>query len=390
MGKDTLYRFELRPITALSINTGNVLDYVSYYEEGNSCVVIDVDKLISRVFLSGSDAEKHALKNALDNSEKMMINLKSVIKNIYSKNDVLYRTGLNKSIKEKLQTAQKGNVNVNEIYRVPSNGFMIPVVPGSSVKGSIRTAFTGEACKKTSVIDDDTYSDIKKQIGEIKKSKSKEADEIESKIDSIILYSQSFYKGAIEKEDKARKDPKYSAMKALQISDMMPQKTETSFVSLSMLGNRMDKALPIVDAILGSLLGKESVFEGTLKLKSISDIPYPLTIGNIIDSCNQFSKNVFAKEAENLIDGFKKANYDAFEIYDNLSSIIKGKRKESEFIIKIGRFSQREYMTYSNDFRYVAKTSNGNEKWGSTRTVMNYDGQYVPMGWCLCTLKEIK
>ena len=54
-------------------------------------------------------------------------------------------------------------------------------------------------------------------------------------------------------------------------------------------------------------------------------------------------------------------------------------------------------MTYGDETRIMLGSKKRpvpinplNPKWGVTRTLIEYDGQYVPMGWCLCTLNEIK
>ena len=151
----------------------------------------------------------------------------------------------------------------------------------------------------------------------------------------------------------------------------------------------MAKALPIVDAIKGRLMGYESVFKGTMNVSDVTDISHHLTVENIINDCNAFSSKTFSQEQDILIDNLKRRSDDfSFELYDELAGIILGPRKSNEFIIRVGRFSQREYVTYSNDFRYVEKPGSIDDKWGSTRTMI-YDGsQYLPMGWCLCSISE--
>ena len=401
-GRKTCFDIEIRLLTGLSINNGNLLDQASYVvEKGRKCAVIDIDHFIQRIYSEGTDSDKHTLVNALNSTSEGLGRLKAFVSDKYLESDVLYRSSVSGFTESKL-LRDTGNLNLNEIYRVILAGKSVPVIPGSSLKGSIRTAFTGQASKLADVIGDDEYKKIKKDIRDIgeqrtARDKDRKANNIEDDIDSHVLFSQSFLsskqrqllESSSKDRDKILRDPKYSAMRSLQIFDAFPVSAETELVSLAMPGKKMAKALPIVDAIKGRLMGYESVFKGTMNVSDVTDISHHLTVENIINDCNAFSSKTFSQEQENLIDDLKRRSDDlSFELYDELAGIILGSRKSNEFIIRVGRFSQREYVTYSNDFRYVEKPGSIDDKWGSTRTMI-YDGsQYLPMGWCLCSISE--
>lgn len=399
--KKTTYKLEIRPLTAVSINNGNTIDIASYVIGKDKCIVIDINKLISRVMQSGTDAEKHSLTVALDNSADGLNDLKAFVSANYKEDDVLYSSTVSRFTLSALQK-NKGNLNINEIYRNRINNVSVPVIPGSSIKGAIRTAFTGQASVKSDVLDDEVYSNLKNKIKNLKnidkdRDRDRESQKIESEIDARILFSKSF----LPSKDRAReydikdKDgyktliaPQHSAMKNLQISDCFPEKIDTEFLSLAMPGRNMSKALPIVDSIRGSLMGTNSVFKGTLRLCPIQDISHQLTIENIIADCNTFCKKTFKREKEVIIESLRARENDFhFDLYDELEHLIMSPLRNNQFLLRIGRFSQREYMTYSNDFRFVKSTKNDDEKWGCTRT-MRYDGdQYLPLGWCLCCIE---
>ena len=87
-----------------------------------------------------------------------------------------------------------------------------------------------------------------------------------------------------------------------------------------------------------------------------------------------------------IIDIAKDKRNGYLKLYDELETLIMNPLEKNEFLLKIGRFSQIEYVTYGEDFRFVKGTKNVGRKWGSTRTMM-YDGsQYLPLGWCLCSI----
>ena len=404
MGRKNSFDIEIMPLTGLSINNGNLLDQASYIVERNrKCAVVDIEHFIQRIYTEGSDSDKHSLATSLDKASEGLGSLKAFVSDKYLESDVLYRSSVSGFTESKL-LKDSGNLNLNEIYRVVISGKSVPVIPGSSLKGAIRTAFTGQASKLEDVIDNDGYKDIKRRIESIReqekaRDKEKKAGSIEDDIDSRILFSQSFLSPKqlkaldFSSKDiyKTLRDPKNSAMRSLQISDAFPVVAETEFVSLSMPGHKMAKALPFVDVIKGRLMGYESVFRGSMKVSDVTDIKHHLTIDNIINDCNKFAVQTFAQEQKYIIEILKhRSDTSYFELYDELAGIVLGPRKRNEFLLKVGRFSQREYVTYSNDFRYVEKPGPSNEKWGSTRTMM-YDGShYLPLGWCLCSIAECK
>ena len=67
-------------------------------------------------------------------------------------------------------------------------------------------------------------------------------------------------------------------------------------------------------------------------------------------------------------------------------------KNDNSFVIRVGRWSQVEFVTFGSDFR-SPKTSPGKggkpKGWGGTRTLFDYNGQYLPMGWCKCTIKPL-
>lgn len=375
-----IYTLEIKPLTGVSINNGHTLDKASYViEPGNTCAVVDIDRLVLRVYRSGSSALKHSLKCALDACSRSLDELKAFVEVNFIEDDVVYRTALTKDALRKLRY-DKGNLNFNEIYREVSGKERIPVLPGSSIKGAVRTAFLNYAFKRN-VLDDHRTKEWEYRIasGDIKG--------LPNAIDAEILFSKKF---VCAKDNIRTGDPKFSAMRGLRISDAHPEGKSDTIVSVfEMLGSLAGKALPLMDVVPGSLLGFDNAFKSSVVIQEIKDSRLSLDSENIIASCNAFSVDAFSKEKEYLYKDFKSYEREKFLIYEKLEDTVCGRRNEGEFVIRLGRFSQREYMTYPDEFRYVSRSSNRyNDKWGSTRTVMYIDGQYIPLGWCLCKLRR--
>ena len=65
-------------------------------------------------------------------------------------------------------------------------------------------------------------------------------------------------------------------------------------------------------------------------------------------------------------------------------------KEKNTFIVRVGRFSQLEFVTMEESFRAYWDTKKKSIKQnGETRTVFDYDGQYIPLGWCKCKVEEV-
>lgn len=375
--KMTTYKLEVRPLTGLSINSGSTIDMASYVIEKDQCAVIDMNSFLFRILHSESDAQRHALTTALENATNDSTDLKEFVAENYKEEDVAYRSHLSQYTARKL-LGNYGNLNINEIYRINTDEGNWPAIPGSSLKGAIRTAFSGNAICEIEKTKKDFF-EKERADAEILHD-NKQIMRLENEIDKKIF--SSTIKDAGCKLENPR-----SVMRNLHISDCFPCDAKTEFVTLDMLGSIMTNALPVIDVICGKLMGSDSYFTGELRLCDVFGIQYPLTIDNIINGCNYFARNTFKKEQEKIIGSIRaKKENSAFELYDELETLIMNPLEKNEFLLKIGRFSQIEYVTYGEDFRFVKGTKNVDRKWGSTRTMM-YDGsQYLPLGWCLCSI----
>lgn len=399
--KATQYQLHIVPLTAVAIGNGNTIDYASYHLlKDNVCAVVDVNKVIARIMTEGSDADRSRLTAALNDVENLLVRLRQIIADAYTDDDVLYTTHIPRKLVSKM-VKPSGNLNVNEIYRCKIKDGLVPVIPGSSLKGAIRTAYTGIECLSEERLDDDMYKSLKQRVEGLSELRAdwdvqRTASSIESEIDARLLFSQSLtledraYNYGDVDDQKAMKNPQHSNMRMLQASDAMPVHADTSFASTQILGKRMGKALPIIDCILGQLAGGHSKFNGVLTVRLKEGMKNGLDVGKLISNCNKFYRGKFEEEYEMVIaDLIAREGDEYYDKYSELSRIVKAPRKEGEFLLRIGRYSQREFVTYGNDLRFVKSTKNCNPKWGATRTMMLDADSYIPLGWCLCNLKSL-
>jgi len=109
-----------------------------------------------------------------------------------------------------------------------------------------------------------------------------------------------------------------------------------------------------------------------------------ITIDDIHNSCNYF----FMREFQNETTAFyNNINDDTRKLISGLETKFKeAKNSENQFIIRVGGWSQIEFVTFEKRFRHPFL--NGGRK-GEYRRLFDYCGQYVPLGWCILTKKEV-
>jgi CRISPR-associated protein Csm5 len=145
--------------------------------------------------------------------------------------------------------------------------------------------------------------------------------------------------------------------------------------------NRQIQAETIRGELLDGAAFADTAITIDTDLQKISLIK-KLSVKEIIDACNIFYWSEFKEEYErfykNILDGSTNS-------IDKLRKKLEiAAEEKNQFIIRVGRWSQVEFVTLREGFRrpYTKRA-------GTTRTVFNYKGQFVPMGWCLMTVKEM-
>lgn len=382
-----LFDVTLKPLTGIHIGTGNSLTPMDYLikvvNKSPRYITYSSDSIMERVV---SDPKKliEYERACKDNS---MTSLYEFFKHDFSlKKDLTYLCDITNAFLREYETKSQKNpldssCDVLQMYR--PEGKKAAVIPGSSLKGSIRTAMLNQVMHDwddSSFYDSlyDTFIDAKER------NNTKKASYVEKDVQKKIM----------------GKDPKNDLFRTVSIGD-----AQFSARGSQLVGNLINfatqdynrtiqvKGIPIYAEVLrGSLMGSETT--GSSRFSIDLDLQKVLFRNNrygsmksIIQACNYFFKREFFREAENFYDGVDDAR---FELYGELRSIIEQVPSNSQdtFLVRVGRWSQVEFVTLEPMYRFPKVPKDKGH--GNTRTVFDYDGQFLPMGWCLCTVKELE
>ncbi len=254
-------------------------------------------------------------------------------------------------------------------------GSLMPVIPGSSLKGSIRTAVLNAALE--------TYA---------------MRYELKHRPD-----------GKIQQELLKFSDAKNDPFRAVQIGDCIFEGKGTQCVGIikNIKYDRRNEETAVhnssqiqAEVIKGYFMENSSEInlcgESFFVLNSdLTDINLPEKIISkkikaldIVKACNTFYFEEFESEyKKHYKDALNSECNSITDLYKELKSIV-AKNNSNEFIIRVGRWSQVEFVTYGHDFRNPKTPKN--KPYGTTRWVFNNDGQYLPLGWCKCTLTPME
>ncbi|MGN0731770.1 MAG: type III-A CRISPR-associated RAMP protein Csm5 [Treponema sp.] len=353
------YKIKIEPLTAVHIGTGNSLSLLDYKLSKTSSglrkyVRFSSDSILNRIATDEKlrhDFEAMTLNNDMKTTQNFF---HSNVKN----EDVSYLCLPTKEFEEKYDMNVKKDplqnaCEVQEMYRPSEKSF--PVIPGSSIKGAIRTALV-----------DSCVQDVEDGFDFNKEKKNKQ----------------------FEKKILSNKDAKDDPFRAIQISDCnfdnpFMQGVGTLQILKNNNGILSEKNSTQIQAeiIMGKLISKESKPQSfsliiDKDLQKSGQLSKRFFIKDIINECNYFYGENFKIEYKRF---YKNSDSLKTDLIENLCvemNNITTKEKDTSFVIRLGKWSQFEFMTLYDD----------NHTYGTSRTVLNYNGQYLPMGWCKCTV----
>lgn len=206
----------IKTLTPVHIGTGNEIEKFEYRISDNKFLRINFSKLSEMLMERFPDKFTEWINKVASNNENVSIILSLPnIKKQISGNEKI-ENEINKSVQYKLNTNFSPDKKVRENIKTGNNELYIP---GTSLKGSIRTALLSDALKR---IDENTktlivrhLSEKVKDIREKEKSKKYICDFVENEI---------YYCGIKKIDNNNRESIKYSdekfdLMKLIQISD---------------------------------------------------------------------------------------------------------------------------------------------------------------------------
>ena len=388
-----IYKIEIEPLTGVHIGTGETLtpmDYTVVPIKNNKEMYLKFssDRILDRLISQGDDLK--AFYTASDNRDmKAMRDFFHA--HISIPGDIEYPCDVtagfsqvyarNKN-KDPLENASE----VLQMYRPASSNK--PVIPGSSLKGAIRTAILNILLSDLSKED----FDEQERLFNIEKNKTK----FESALQHTLLHFN---------------DPKNDPFRTILIEDVAFSAKNTQLVGLMKnIAASNDELVPLqlqiqAEILRGTLIGGAAkaeahlIIDESLQKVTIEKNEYTKSKGcrlhkhiamdEIAEACNKFFWDEFDSEYRK----FYKAAYSGTDIITELRtqldeiSVTKGC-----FIIRLGRWSQLEFVTFEETFREPKVSTRYGKSWeeSKTRTVFDYNGEYVPLGWCKCTYTECK
>lgn len=369
------YKLTIEPITCVHIGTGETLTPLDYkihtLKSGkNVYLAYSTDSILQHI---AKDDTKLKQFDELTKSNDMTALAKFFNDNVL-KDDRTAICDVTKEFFAKYkQNAKKDPLdNAREVLQMYRNG-LYPVIPGSSLKGSIRTAVLNMKMHNWT---NDKYNDFYDDFVAIENEKAK-----------------ARYENKLQKSLLSYKDAKNDPFRAIEIGDCKFDGNGIEIVGV--LKNIKTRADEVEDhntsqiqaeVLKGSLMKSKTVGFGRMGINSY--LKNSISIKEIIDSCNYF----FWREFERKYDKFYSQAVDSVDLIGKLKEELESvKNSKNQFIVRLGRWSQVEFVTFEENFRNP-KTPKIKEKqmpYGTTRTVFNYDGQYLPFGWCKCSVKTV-
>jgi CRISPR-associated protein Csm5 len=254
-----------------------------------------------------------------------------------------------------------------------------PVIPGSSLKGSIRTAFLNWAMNKTRENNEAFYESLKQENRErrLQESILKYSDAKNDPFRCVMLSDCAFSANAqlvgVLKNISVDNTGELTALDKLQI--------QAEVIRGTLLDGKASAETQI--GIDTDLQKEPFTVNRNSEPQKISSISFQ----NIFNACNYFYKREFDKEYDWF---YKDAVAGIDKIIKLKAQLEAAVKTPNQCIIRVGRWSQVEFVTLEEAFRNPKTPMRNGKKQGSgnTRTVFDYDGQYVPLGWCVLTVKE--
>jgi CRISPR-associated protein Csm5 len=275
--------------------------------------------------------------------------------------------------KDPLQNAAE----VLQMYR--PKGSRAPVIPGSSLKGAIRTAVLNAALETYSMRYELKHKPDAKVQQELLKFNDAKNDPFRT-----VQIGDCNFEGKGTQCVGLIKNVKYDS-----------RNEETVVHNSSQIQAEVIKGYFMETDSEINLTG-ESSFVIKLDLSDASfaekGVSKRIKSQDIVKACNNFYLGEFENEYKKHYKDAANSECDSItNLYKELKNIALS-NNSNEFIIRVGRWSQVEFVTYEHDLRNPRTPGKGDKQkpYGTTRWVFNNDGQYLPLGWCKCTLTPME
>jgi CRISPR-associated protein Csm5 len=339
------HRLHFEILSPVHIGSGQEIDPLNYLIAGGRLCRISFDDFIAGL----NDEQRTKFENLIDKGN--LIDLRKFVEaNINKERDTVYSV----EVSQKVDGLYKAKINdiQNQLLISPfirSEVDTIPLIPGSSIKGAIRTAVISELAAKSNL------------------PKPKEPRD-EYAFESKVL---------------GYKDGKDDPFRGIRIRDCSLQDGDTIVREVRNISKKKGSSLQpnniqiICEVSQSSVTGKTVEFDTEVSfdndLYSTKFLSATITLEQVIRSCRAFYKDKMDYE--------HKRFYKNSEIDKISSQLLATPLDEQSFLLRLGRFSGVESVTLDN---YRHPKPPGNKAiWGTSRNLVE---ALYPMGWVKVTV----
>ena len=375
------YNVKLIPLTDIYIGSGKDIEAYEYTVKDKYMYRIDM----SEVFDKMNDSEKENFYKILQ--ENNFFNIRSWIYNNYKEKwGYIYKekvsSDFEKYYKEKLDDKSQENsqLSISEFIGYNNKKY----IPGSSIKGALRTAFI-----YSDFLENEKKYEIKSSY-EIKNGKRvynrKEIDKEAKIMESEVLLAEKEDRYGNKKGEKLGLEPKKDPFKTVKIFDTEEIELEKFSVNVLQIkeGNLFCEVL---NGTYNEIKKTKKVncekginfniilTEYSLKDNSMMDYKKNLGIKKLLDSLDDKMENILNFEIEKERE---KDSYNLRSFYEFLKKIFNSFKNKNISLVRIGKY------TGFNDKTINLLTTNPSE---NSRTIL--DENNYPMGWVLIKVEEV-
>ena len=375
------YNVKLIPLTDIYIGSGKDIEAYEYTVKDKYMYRIDM----SEVFDKMNDSEKENFYKILQ--ENNFFNIRSWIYNNYKEEwGYIYKekvsSDFEKYYKEKLDDKSQENsqLSISEFIGYNNKKY----IPGSSIKGALRTAFI-----YSDFLENEKKYEIKSSY-EIKNGKRvynrKEIDKEAKIMESEVLLAEKEDRYGNKKGEKLGLEPKKDPFKTVKIFDTEEIELEKFSVNVLQIkeGNLFCEVL---NGTYNEIKKTKKVnfekginfnivlTEYSLKDNSMMDYKKNLGIKKLLDSLDDKMENILNFEIEKERE---KDSYNLRSFYEFLKKIFNSFKNKNISLVRIGKY------TGFNDKTINLLTTNPSE---NSRTIL--DENNYPMGWVLIKVEEV-
>lgn len=379
------YKVKLLPLTDIRIGSGKDIEAYEYTVKAGYMYRIDM----SEVFDKMSDSEKGNFRKILKKNN--LFNIRSWIYNNYREEwGYIYKervsSNFEKYYKEKIDDRSQDNsqLSISEFIGYDNKKY----IPGSSIKGALRTAFI-----YSDFLENEKKYHIKSSY-KIKNGKriynrteiDKEAKIMESEV--LLAEKEDRYGNKIDKKgEKLGLEPKKDPFKIVKVFDteeidskkfeVARLKIKEGNLTCEVLNGTYNEIKKTKKVNFEKGINFNIVLaEYSLKDNPMMDYKKNLGIKQILNSLNNKMENILDFEIEKER---KKDDYNIKGFYEFLKNIFDSFKNKNITLIRIGGY------TGFNDKTINLVTTEPIE---NSRTV--FDANCYPIGWALIKVEEVK